>query len=100
MKYYFRDDRKRSKLSLQKSLERKKFDSVFSETSTREKKQEYKVNVDKMVLTKQYLKYKHSSTFNIIASSRSNGVFIDFNNTSGRYFASGAVENVFIWDLR
>ena len=53
-----------------------------------------------MGLTKQYLKYKHSATFNIIASPRSNGVFINFNDTSGRYFASAAVENIFIWDLR
>lgn len=53
-----------------------------------------------MVLTKQYLKYKHSATFNIIASSRANGVFVECNNTSGRYFASPAVENILIWDLR
>jgi hypothetical protein len=54
----------------------------------------------KMVLTKQYLKYKESATFNIIASSRSNGVFVDLNETSGRYFAAAAVENILIWDLR
>lgn len=53
-----------------------------------------------MVLTKQYLKYKESATFSIIASSRSNGVFVDLNNTSGRYFAAAAVENILIWDLR
>lgn len=53
-----------------------------------------------MVLTKQYLKYKQSATFNIIASARANGVFIDFNNTSGRYFAVGGVENILLWDLR
>lgn len=50
--------------------------------------------------TKDYLKYKHLATFNIIASSRSNGVFVDYNDVSGRYFANAAVENVVIWDLR
>ncbi|CRK93008.1 CLUMA_CG006559, isoform A [Clunio marinus] len=53
-----------------------------------------------MVLTKQYLKYNYLSTFNIIASARSNGVLVDFNDIRGRYFASAAVENVIIWDLR
>jgi hypothetical protein len=53
-----------------------------------------------MGLTKQYLAYKHSATFNIIASSRANGVFVDYDGTTGRFFASGAVENVLIWDLR
>lgn len=53
-----------------------------------------------MGLTKQYLAYKHTATFNIIASSRANGVFVDYNETSGRFFATGAAENVLIWDLR
>jgi U3 small nucleolar RNA-associated protein 12 len=53
-----------------------------------------------MGVTKQYLKYQPTSIFNIIASSRSNGVFVDFNEISGRYFAVAAAENVLIWDLR
>lgn len=53
-----------------------------------------------MGVTKQYLRYKPTATFNIIASSRSNGVFVDFNGISGRYFACGCAEKVFIWDLR
>lgn len=54
-----------------------------------------------MGVTKQYMRYKQSSIFNIIASSRANAIFVDFNNTSnGRYWANGAAENVLIWDLR
>lgn len=53
-----------------------------------------------MGLTKQYLAYKQCATFNIIASARTNGVFVNYNNTSGRYFAVGGAENVLIWDLR
>jgi protein associated with RNAse G/E len=53
-----------------------------------------------MGLTKQYLKYAHSATFNIIASSRSNGCFVNYKNTSGRFFISAAAENILIWDLR
>ncbi|KAG5679887.1 hypothetical protein PVAND_009424 [Polypedilum vanderplanki] len=53
-----------------------------------------------MGVTKQYLRYKPAGIFNIIASSRVNGVFVDFNGISGRYFASGAAENILIWDLR
>lgn len=53
-----------------------------------------------MGVTKQYLRYKPTSIFNIIASSRSNGIFVELNGISGRYFASGAAENVLIWDLR
>lgn len=53
-----------------------------------------------MGVTKQYMRYKPNGVFNIIASSRVNGVFVDFNQTSGRYFATGAAENILFWDLR
>lgn len=54
-----------------------------------------------MGVTKQYIRYKPTSIFNIIASSRANGIFIEFNQKSnGRYWANGAAENVLIWDLR
>lgn len=53
-----------------------------------------------MGITKQYLRYKPTAVFNIIASSRSNGIFVDLNEISGRYFATGAAENVLLWDLR
>lgn len=53
-----------------------------------------------MGITKQYLRYRQTATFNIIASSRSNGIFINLNDISGRYFATGAAENVLLWDLR
>jgi U3 small nucleolar RNA-associated protein 12 len=53
-----------------------------------------------MGVTKQYLRYKPVSQFNIIASSRSNGSFVELNEISGRYFAVAAAENVYIWDLR
>ena len=54
-----------------------------------------------MGVTTQYLRYKPTSIFNIIASSRANGIFIDFNqSSSGRFWANGAAENVLVWDLR
>ncbi|XP_070498516.1 WD repeat-containing protein 3 [Chironomus tepperi] len=54
-----------------------------------------------MGVTKQYMRYKPTSIFNIIASSRANGIFVEFNQTSnGRYWACGAAENVLVWDLR
>jgi U3 small nucleolar RNA-associated protein 12 len=54
----------------------------------------------KMGLTKQYLAYKNVGNFNIIASTRANGVFLNLSNVEGRYFAVSGAENVLIWDLR
>lgn len=53
-----------------------------------------------MGLTKQYLSYKPSGTFNIIASTNVNVSFITYDKTDGRFIAVGAAEKVLIWDLR
>ncbi len=53
-----------------------------------------------MGLTKQYLAHRAAGKFNIIASGRSNVVFVTANKTDGRYVAVGAAENTFVWDVR
>lgn len=53
-----------------------------------------------MGLTKQYLAYHAIGNFNIIASGKSNIVFVTYDKTDGRYVAVGAAEKVYIWDLR
>lgn len=53
-----------------------------------------------MGITKQYLAYKPVGNFNVIASAKSNGVFVNLGNVEGRYFGVAAAENVLIWDLR
>ncbi|XP_048482830.1 WD repeat-containing protein 3 [Plutella xylostella] len=53
-----------------------------------------------MGLTKQYLRYAPSGTFNIIASGDCNSVHVSLNGISGRYIATGACEHVIIWDMR
>ncbi|CAH0719479.1 unnamed protein product, partial [Brenthis ino] len=53
-----------------------------------------------MGLTKQYLRYVPSGTFNVIASPDSNSTHITLNGVSGRYIAVGACEHVIIWDMR
>ncbi|XP_013142980.1 PREDICTED: WD repeat-containing protein 3 [Papilio polytes] len=53
-----------------------------------------------MGLTKQYLRYAPSGTFNIIASPDCNSAHVSLNGISGRYVAVGACEHVIIWDMR
>ncbi|VVD04548.1 unnamed protein product [Leptidea sinapis] len=53
-----------------------------------------------MGLTKQYLRYAPSGTFNIIASPDCNSTHVALNGISGRYVAVGACEHVVIWDMR
>lgn len=53
-----------------------------------------------MGLTKQYLRYVPSGTFNVIASPDCNSTHVTLNGVSGRYVAVGACEHVIIWDMR
>lgn len=53
-----------------------------------------------MGLTKQYLRYAPSGTFNVIASADCNSAHVSLNGVSGRYMAVGACEHVVIWDMR
>ncbi|CAB3253596.1 unnamed protein product [Arctia plantaginis] len=53
-----------------------------------------------MGLTKQYLRYVPSGTFNVIASGDCNCIHVSLNGISGRYVAVGACEHVIIWDMR
>ncbi|PZC82992.1 hypothetical protein B5X24_HaOG208859 [Helicoverpa armigera] len=53
-----------------------------------------------MGLTKQYLRYAPSGTFNVIASADCNSAHVSLNGVSGRYIAVGACEHVVIWDMR
>ncbi|KOB78057.1 WD repeat-containing protein 3, partial [Operophtera brumata] len=53
-----------------------------------------------MGLTKQYLRYAPSGTFNVIASADCNCAHVSLNGISGRYIAVGACEHVLIWDMR
>lgn len=53
-----------------------------------------------MGLTKQYLRYAPSGTFNVIASGDCNCIHVALNGVSGRYIAVGACEHVIIWDMR
>ncbi|XP_045497720.1 WD repeat-containing protein 3 [Colias croceus] len=53
-----------------------------------------------MGLTKQYLRYAPSGTFNVVASSDCNSIHVTLNGISGRYIAVGACEHVIIWDMR
>ncbi|XP_059045392.1 WD repeat-containing protein 3 [Achroia grisella] len=53
-----------------------------------------------MGLTKQYLRYAPSGTFNVITSAECNSTHISLKGISGRYIAVGACEHVIIWDMR
>lgn len=53
-----------------------------------------------MGLTKEYLRYAPAGTFNIIASSNCNAVFVTLEAQEGRFVAVGGCEHVIIWDLR
>lgn len=53
-----------------------------------------------MGLTKEYVRYCAAGTFNIIASSGCNVVFVTLDGQEGRFVAVGGCEHVIIWDLR
>ena len=53
-----------------------------------------------MGLTKQYLRYIAGPVFNIVASLKSQLVFVDIRGFAGKFCAVGAAEHVIIWDLR
>lgn len=53
-----------------------------------------------MGLTKQYLRYVPGAVFGVVASQKSNVVFMDIKGTRGRYCAVGTCEDVIIWDVR
>lgn len=53
-----------------------------------------------MGLTKQYLRYRPSGSFNVITSGNCNISSVIYEHQEGRFFAAGACENVYIWDLR
>lgn len=53
-----------------------------------------------MGLTKQYLRYAPTGSFNIIASADCNSTHVTLNGISGRYIAVGACEHVIIWDMK
>ena len=52
-----------------------------------------------MPLTKQYLRYSPSGTFNIIVSPDCNGTWVTLKNQEGRFVATGTAENITIWDM-
>ncbi|XP_055636729.1 WD repeat-containing protein 3 [Toxorhynchites rutilus septentrionalis] len=53
-----------------------------------------------MGLTKQYLAFKPTSIFNIIASGRANISFVTIGGVDGRYVAVAGAENVLVWNTR
>uniref|UniRef100_A0A069DXE8 Putative wd40-repeat-containing subunit of the 18s rrna processing complex n=1 Tax=Panstrongylus megistus TaxID=65343 RepID=A0A069DXE8_9HEMI len=53
-----------------------------------------------MGLTKQYLRYEPSSSFNVITSGNCNISAVIYEHQEGRFLAAGACESVYIWDLR
>ncbi|KAJ9598232.1 hypothetical protein L9F63_011053 [Diploptera punctata] len=53
-----------------------------------------------MGLTKQYLRYAPAGSFNIIASSNCNVVFVTLEGQEGRYVAVAACEDIIVWDMR
>lgn len=52
--------------------------------------------------TKNYLRYVHDVTFNVIAASQAGASvkFLHMRNTKDRFMAAPANENVFFWDLK
>ena len=53
-----------------------------------------------MPLTRQYLRYAQAEVFGVIASNKSNVLFLDVRGTRGKYCAVGACEDVIVWDIR
>lgn len=53
-----------------------------------------------MGLTKEYLRYVPTGSFNIIASPNSNIAFVTLDGQEGRFVAVGGCEHVIIWDMR
>jgi len=53
-----------------------------------------------MGLTKQYLRYVAHSVFGLVASFKSNIVFLTLKGVDNKYCAVGVCEDVIIWDTR
>ncbi|XP_060567358.1 WD repeat-containing protein 3-like [Ruditapes philippinarum] len=53
-----------------------------------------------MGLTKQYLRYASAEVFGVIAGNKSNIVFLNTAGSQGKYCATGACEDVIVWDIR
>lgn len=53
-----------------------------------------------MGLTKQYLRYVPAGKFNIISSPGCNVQYVKIDNKAGRFVATGAAEDVAVWDSR
>ncbi|XP_060076229.1 WD repeat-containing protein 3-like [Ylistrum balloti] len=53
-----------------------------------------------MGLTKQYLRYVQDAVFGLVASQKSNVVFMELKGMRGRHCAVGVCEDVIIWDVR
>lgn len=53
-----------------------------------------------MGVTKQYLRYTASEVFGVIAGNKSNIIFLNINASQGKYCATGACEDVIVWDIR
>ena len=53
-----------------------------------------------MGLTKQYLRYAAGEVFGVIAGNKSNIVFLNNAGSQGKYCATGACEDVIVWDIR
>ncbi|XP_053396135.1 WD repeat-containing protein 3-like [Mercenaria mercenaria] len=53
-----------------------------------------------MGLTKQYLRYAAGEVFGVIAGNKSNIIFLHIVGNHGKYCATGACEDVIVWDIR
>ncbi|XP_033741913.1 WD repeat-containing protein 3-like [Pecten maximus] len=53
-----------------------------------------------MGLTKQYLRYVQDAVFGLVASQKSNVVYMELKGMRGRHCAVGVCEDVIIWDVR
>lgn len=60
----------------------------------------YYVLFQDMGLTKQYLRYAAAEVFGVIAGNKSNIAFLHLLGSQGKYCATGACEDVIIWDIR
>lgn len=53
-----------------------------------------------MGITKQYLRYEASDVFGVIAGNKANVTILNGFGGQGRFCATGACEDVIVWDIR
>jgi len=53
-----------------------------------------------MGLTKQYLRYIAGDVFGLVGTNKSNVVLLKVHGSAGRFCATGACEDVIVWDIR